>query len=130
MTTGLLFALVPGIVSQIVEPGWLLASSSDDEAVGGAVYLALLVLSGLVIAAIGLRFGLTGRSTEGWAAALRVYIGVVVGTWISIAVAGSGAYDVGLAATLFAMLIGIPYWACAGLSLGLGSAVFRSRSES
>jgi hypothetical protein len=129
MTAGLLFALVPGIVSQIVAPRWMVASS-PDEAIGGATYLGLLALSGLAIAVIGLRFGLTGRSTEGWAAAVRMCVGVVFGTLISVMVLASGTIDVGTAATLLAMGIAIPYWACAALSLGLGSVLDRLRSDS
>jgi hypothetical protein len=130
LSAGLLFALVPGIVSQIVGPGWLLRSS-PHEAVGEAVWLGLLAVSGLAIAAIGLRFGLTGRSTEGWEALLRMYVGVVVGTWISVFFIGWGAYhaDAGALAALFAMAIAIPYWARAALSLGLGSVVFGLRSN-
>ena len=126
MTAGLLFALVPGIVSQIVAPRWMVASS-PDEAIGGATYLGLLALSGLAIAVIGLRFGLTGRSTEGWEAAVRMCVGVVFGTFISVMVLASGTMDLGLAATLLAMGISIPYWACAGLGLGLGSVLYRTR---
>jgi hypothetical protein len=79
MAAGLALSLVPGIVSQIVRPGWLTTPSSHDGAVGGAAYLGLLALSGLGIAAIGLRFGLMGRSKEGRAAVARMYLGVVVG---------------------------------------------------
>jgi hypothetical protein len=129
VTAGFLFALVPGVVSQVVAPRWMVASS-PDQAVGGAVYLALLALSGLAVAVIGLRFELTGRSTEGGAAALRMYPGVVFGTSISVMVLASGTIDVGLAAGLFGIFISIPYWACAALSLGLGSVVFRLRSDS
>jgi hypothetical protein len=126
---GLLFALVPGIASQIISPGWLATSSSEDASVGGWVYLGLLIVSGLSIAAMGLRFGLTGRFTEGWAAALRMYPGVVVGTWLSVIVIGSSGYDVGAAAAFAALFIGIPYWWCAALSLVLGSVVFQWRSK-
>jgi hypothetical protein len=94
---------------------------------GGTVYLVLLALSGLGVVAIGLRFGLTGRATEGWAAAVRMYGGVAVGTWLSVISVASGS-DAGLAAILFAIMIGMPYWVCAAAGLRLGAVVSNSRT--
>jgi hypothetical protein len=129
VAAGFVFGLVPGIVSLIVRPGWGSSAVTQYANAGTAVYLVLLALSGLGVAAIGLRFGLTGRATEGWAAAVRMYPGVVVGTWLSVIFADSGSLDIGAAATLFAILIGYPYWACAGFGLVVGSAIFRIRTK-
>ena len=128
VTAGFALALVPGIVAQIVQPGWATLPSQEAE-IGTAVYLGLLAVSGLVVVAIGLRFGLTGRSSEGWAAALRMYVGVVVGMWIAGIIIGWDAYDAGALAAFMMILIGVPYWVCAASSLGLGSAVFKIRTK-
>ena len=123
------FRLVPGIVSQVVRPGWGSSAVTQYANAGAAIWAGLLALSGLGVAAIGLRFGLTGRATQGRAAAVHMYGGVVVGTWLSVIIVDSGGYDVGAAAAMLAFMIGIPYWVCAGSGLVLGSEVFKFRTR-
>jgi hypothetical protein len=130
LAVGFLLAFGPGVVSQVVAPGWGATSSSSDATTGGTVYLVLLALSGVGVIAIGFWFGLTGQATEGWRALLRVYFGVTVGTLLSILVVGFQAYDVGGVAAFSAIFIGAPYWLCAGLGSILGYAVNWMRTES
>jgi hypothetical protein len=129
LAVGFGFGLVPGIVSLVVRPGWGSSAVTQYANAGAAIWAVLLALSGLSVAAIGLRFGLTGWAIQGRAAAVHMYGGVVVGTWLSVIVADSGGYYVGAAATMLAIMIGFPYWVCAGSGLVLGSAVFRFRTR-
>jgi hypothetical protein len=130
--TGFVLTFVPGIVSLIVRPGWMTASSSQDEATGGAVYLALLALSGLVVVAIGVRFGLAGRARQGWAVmgymAPGVYFGTVIWFVAGVNSAGVNSSDVGL------ILVGafvpiMAYGVCAAWGIVLGSGISEMRSE-
>ena len=127
------FQLTPDIVLFLFLPALIFESAFNLNArqlVKDLLPVLVLAVPALLIStafiAIGLWFGLTGRSGQGWRALLLMYVGVVPGTWMGLNLAGSG-FDVELAAFLFALLIGIPYWLCAVLGTLLGVAVHRIR---
>lgn len=120
---GVLLVGLPSLIVQVIWPGWMSTSGSEAE-IAAMVWLSLLGVSGVVI--IGVAGLLSFRLGSSFAARLllRVYIGVAVGMWLSVIVMGSASYDVGAAAALFSLFVGIPFWACAGIGIAIGSGLY------
>jgi hypothetical protein len=124
---GILLVGLPSLVTQALWPNWMTLSGSEADK-AGAVWLVLLSASGLVIFATAAWLSMSRGVDSAQLLLLRIHAGVAVGTWLSVLVLGQNSYDVGAAAALFAILIGIPFWFCAGLGLAVGMGVNRRRT--
>ena len=125
---GLAFIAVPTMLSQVLWPGWILASADESDA-GFVGWLTLIGLSGLCLVAAGVWFGVSAKGELGLQIFVRMYVGAVIGTYASVGAMAPYANDVGLAAGIFAIGIGIPFWFFAGLGLTMGSVALRLRRQ-
>ncbi|MFW2340919.1 MAG: hypothetical protein ACN4GK_12780 [Acidimicrobiia bacterium] len=128
VVVGVALVAVPTLVSEIVWPRWAATYVSSTAESGLALFGALLGLSGLCVAAVGVWVGFSVAPDfgSGVQIMLRMYGGVVFATLASITFLGfeRAPLETMFIAPIVAVLVGIPFWVFAGAGLAVGSIMY------